>query len=77
MQRKDKNGNSRFMMKMISIKGTWCHRNSKEKRVPFVYSYMTNNLNIYTEAIKQWYENTLKIVPHKKVEGKLFLLFKR
>lgn len=80
-EEKDKNGNSRFMMKMrfYSNENLVMHRNSKGKRVPFVYSYMTNNPEHVTpEAIKQWYENTpAKIVPHKKVEGKLFLLFKR
>lgn len=80
-EEKDKNGNSRFMMKMrfYSKEHLVMHRNSKGKRVPFVYSYMTNNPEHVTpEAIKQWYENTpAKIVPHKKVEGKLFLLFKR
>lgn len=80
-EEKDKNGNSIFEMKMrfYTNERLVMHRNSKGKRVPFVYSYMTNNPEHVTpEAIKQWYENTpAKIVPHKKVEGKLFLLFKR
>lgn len=80
-EKKDENGNSFFKMNMraYSKKGIIMHYNSKGKRVPFVYSYMTNNPEHVTpEAIKQWYENTVgKIVPHKKVEGKLFLLFKR
>lgn len=55
------------------------HHNSKGKRVPFVYSYMTNNPeHVTSEAIKQWLETTSgEIVPHKKVEGKLFLLFEK
>ena len=55
------------------------HHNSKGKRVPFVYSYMTNNPEYVTsEAIDEWFKTTSgKIVPHKKVEGKLFLLFEK
>ena len=55
------------------------HHNHKGNHVPFVYSYETNNPEYVTsEAINEWFKTTSgKIVPHDKVEGKLFLQIKK
>lgn len=80
-EKKDENEKSFFMMKIrfYSNERVIMHYNSKGKRVPFVYSYMTNNPEYVTsKAIDEWFKTTSgKILPHKKVEGKLFLLFEK
>lgn len=55
------------------------HLNYEGKYVPFIFIEETNNPeNVTPEGIKKrYYDNPGEIVPHKKVEGKLFLLFKR